>query len=460
MKRRYLLVVWVWASIACSCQKYLDTKPSTDLVVPQTLDDFIRLMDNYEVMNSTPILGELSADNYYLATEVAWQALPTHQRDAYVFSESFEEGAGGLADWNIPYKQVFVANVVLEGLTKLPRTTHNADQWDFVKGWALFARSYAFFNLSQLFSPVYKETNATDETGIPLRILPGVDERYGRSTVAATYERIFADMDEAVKLLPGGVSAKNRNRSSKEAALGILARMKLAVGDYQSAKTNAALSLAGYDQLMSFEELSKQPLPFVVDINHPECIWQSRLGNSDGIFYRGISPNTLVDSSLYNSYQPGDLRKEFYFMPSSQFPGKANLNRSYGGGAAPVAGLYVDELYLIMAECSVREGDVTAGMERLNTLLTTRFMSDSFTPYPATDQVAALAVILDERRKETPFRGLRWMDLRRLNEEGANIAIHRSIGNAIYSLLPGSPRYVLPIPLEEIRLNNLTQNIR
>jgi hypothetical protein len=110
------------------------------------------------------------------------------------------------------------------------------------------------------------------------------------------------------------------------------------------------------------------------------------------------------------------------------------------------SGLATDEVYLIKAECLARTGNYTQAMNVLNQLLVTRYKSGTFVPIVAANAQEALDTILAERRKELPFRGLRWSDLRRLNLEGRNIIVNRFVNGENYELLPKSNRYVLPIP--------------
>ena len=77
-----------------------------------------------------------------------------------------------------------------------------------------------------------------------------------------------------------------------------------------------------------------------------------------------------------------------------------------------------------------------------------------------TDAESALQVVLDERRKELVMRGLRWMDLKRLNAQGANIVVSRGFNGQTVSLLPNDPRYALPIPEDIIQLSGIPQNER
>ncbi|SEM08104.1 hypothetical protein SAMN05216436_101351 [bacterium A37T11] len=56
------------------------------------------------------------------------------------------------------------------------------------------------------------------------------------------------------------------------------------------------------------------------------------------------------------------------------------------------------------------------------------------------------------------MRGLRWMDIKRLNKEGANITLTRNLNGQIYTLPPNDPRFALPIPEDVIDLSGMQQN--
>jgi hypothetical protein len=159
-----------------------------------------------------------------------------------------------------------------------------------------------------------------------------------------------------------------------------------------------------------------------------------------------------------------DLRQKIFFKTNTN--GGMQFVGTYTGGTASAAnlnffgGLATDEVYLTRAECFARSGNVTAAMKDLNALMIKRFKTGTFVPLTATNTSEALSLVLQERRKETPFRGLRWLDLRRLNSEGANITLTRFVNNQTYTLEPNSPRYVLPIPPDIIGFTGISQNER
>src|ERR1700689_5498224 len=88
--------------LACNKNNFLDKKPSSDLVIPTTLADFQALLDNDNVMAETPVLGEVSSDNYYM-TDSSWRTRDIKERNAYIWAPDIYEGQGKVDDWNFPY---------------------------------------------------------------------------------------------------------------------------------------------------------------------------------------------------------------------------------------------------------------------------------------------------------------------------------------------------------------------
>lgn len=457
-QKLYLALCIAALAIFTSCHKkeFLEAKPDSDLFVPTTLDDCQALLDNEDIMNETPALGELSADNFYLPYTF-WRSLNAKEKNAYIWLDNTFDGlTGNITDWNAPYKQVFYANVILEALSRLSITADNEGRWKAIKGAALFARAHAFYQVAQIFAPVYNQNIPGEKLGIPLRLTPGVDEKSVRSSVHQTYSRILADLREASNLLPTEIPFNNRNRSSRPAAFALLARAFLSMDDYPRAKLYADSCLQLHNTLIKYDTLNTQ-------VNNPfnkfnvETIYQSRFTTTNVL--RGITvSNCIVDSNLYRSYAASDLRSVIFYKlhPTA---GNINPKIGYTGINQLFTGLATDEVYLIRAECLARTGQVQEAMNELNILLKNRWKTNSFIPIQAANADDALQKILEERRKELPFRGLRWTDLRRLNKTGANITLRRILDKS-YELAPGDPRYTLLLPPDVMNLSNMTQNPR
>ena len=440
------------------CRKaFLDKLPSTALVVPSTLGDYQALLDNDAVMSGTPVLGELSSDNFYLVYPM-WQGLDRRESNAYIWAQDIYEGQGLVDDWDIPYKQVFYANVVLEGLGGIAVNEVNRAQWRQERGAALFIRAYAFYNVAQLFAPVYDSGTAATDAGIPLRLHSDIKVASVRAPVKATYEQILGDLQEASALLPGEMPSANRNRPSKPAALAMLARVYLSMGAYPLAGLYADSALRLYPTLMDYNTVNQQSyLPFPV--LNVETLYQSHFLTYTQALAAIAFQGCVVDSVLYGSYAAGDLRRNIFYLINGQ--GQPNMKAGYAGMIYPFSGLATDELYLIRAECAAWEGRTSDALEDLNTLLKSRWQQGAFTPVTALTASEARDTILAERRKELAFRGLRWTDLRRLNKEGRTMPLTRWLNGTQYQLAPGSLRYTLPIPPDVLAFNpDMRQNER
>lgn len=116
-------------------------------------------------------------------------------------------------------------------------------------------------------------------------------------------------------------------------------------------------------------------------------------------------------------------------------------------------------MYLIKSECEARTGNTGYALEDLNALLGKRYSNATpYIPFTTTDAAILLQKILEERRKELLMRGLRWMDIKRLNKENANITLVRKAGGQTYTLPPNANYYALPIPTDIIQNSGIKQN--
>ena len=117
--------------------------------------------------------------------------------------------------------------------------------------------------------------------------------------------------------------------------------------------------------------------------------------------------------------------------------------------------------YLIRAESAARAGEVNQALSDINMLLKNRIDPNYFTPVVENDPDKLLRIILAERRKELIFRGQRWSDLKRLNQdERFKKTLVRVIDGEEYRLEPNSLKYAHLIPDLVISESGMTQNKR
>ncbi|SHM58862.1 RagB/SusD family nutrient uptake outer membrane protein [Chryseobacterium polytrichastri] len=431
---------------------FLDKKPNSALAVPNTLSDYELLLKNEEIFNaySSPSLGNLACDDIYI-TDDTYNSSETVADNVYTFSKDMYQGTTVYLDWSGPYQQVYYCNVVLDGLSKITPDAGQLTRYNTIKGEALFFRAYAFYNLVQNFALPYDAAGSAADPGIPLVNSSDINIRYGRGTVQQVYDKVVNDINDAKGLLPASLTSVTKPcRITCDA---FLARLYLAVRKYGTAYTYANSCLEAKKELVDYNSitpsrnvLSKTPLA--------EDIFHTALAGYSGLYA------AQMDSTLYNSYEPGDLRKSYFFRTATsgiglKFRGTYDFKGNY------YSGLATDEMYLIRSECSARSGNLAASLADLNKLLINRYQTGQFIPITAGNKDTLLRRILLERKKELFLRGLRWTDLRRLNkEESYKTTVTHKINGIIYTLLPDDPKYALAIPDQEVQLTGIQQNQR
>ncbi|MCS3795905.1 RagB/SusD family nutrient uptake outer membrane protein [Niastella sp. OAS944] len=446
-----LLLICTFAIIACSKRKYLEIDPNSSTI--KTLADCQSLLNNKAVFNETPVLGETSTDSYYIETRL-FSYVSKPEQNAYTWKVDIFEGQNNVPDYSIPYSQVYIANEVINALLDINVSDIEQAEKNNIEGSACFLRAYAFYNLLQVFAVPYESTTALSDNGIALPLTPDINSVYSRASMKASYEQVIADLLQARRLLRDKVYP---SQPSKPAAYAMLARVFLSMRDYTKAGAYADSCLQQYSKLMDYNSLN-YAVVFPISNLNDEILYNSNLLSSNGFIVARTGYGCMVDSALYASYAVDDLRRNAFFKPYSN--NQHIYSSSYTGNQFSFSGLATDEVYLIRAECRARIGNIQGALEDLNILLKNRYATNSFQPYSAASIRNAVQLILEERKKELVFRGLRWTDLRRLNKEGAGIWLRRKVNDNLYQLPPNDLRYTLPIPEDAITGSKIVQNPR
>lgn len=451
--KKYIITMVV-STLLLSCSGYLELKPDQKMVIPETLEDCELLLNDYPTMNSGfPIMGEVSADNYYLTT-TSWQSVSLiDERNGYIWSDDMVTTA---TPWQTSYKVVYQSNQVLDVLENFKNIPADLHHFEELKGVALFFRAFAFHQLLANYGIGYSSGNASSNLGIPLRLKPAVDDAVKRASLADSYAQVIADYKAAAQLLPANGTLKAR--PYKEAAFGGLARVYLDMGLYEQAYLYADSALRLRADLLDYNSLNAGATLPIARFNK-EVIFHAITPSS----YALAQGNAKIDSNLYSSYEQNDLRKKVFFRANTG----ANLGTyafkgSYNNSASGMfVGLTTAEMYLIRAESAARLGKIAAALSDLNHLMKNRWLTGLYTDFFSTDRDIIIAKILDERRKELLFRGLRWPDLKRLNlDERYKIQLKRVVDDKEYLLEPNSLKYALLIPQDAIDEGKLEQNKR
>lgn len=436
--------------LLAGCSKWLDQKPNAALAIPETMTDVQAMLDYHTRLNSNvPMLGEVCADDYYASTASLYALQLADYRHLYMFSYDSARFEFYPNPWSYGYDAVFIANSALEALDKMPEPTKGAMAWKTARGSALFYRGRSLQAILDAWALPYDSSQATSLPGIPLRLNSNFNEISERATLEQSYQQVLTDLREALPLLPG--LASHPFRVGQVTVHGYLARCYLSMRRYAEAASHAKAALLLYNRLIDYNAVNINasfPFPrFNAEVVH------DLQGSQPPVLQTAVAK---MDTNLLKMYHPDDLRRNAFYR--LQPDGSTAFKGSYLGNAGSFVGLTTPELWLTAAEATIRIGFVQDGMNYLNEFLRYRFKQGRFQPLVAGSAAEALRMVLDERRKELVFRNLRWMDIRRLNLEGAGISVKRYVGGVEYLLPAQSKKFALPIPAPVIERSRVAQN--
>jgi hypothetical protein len=456
---KYFIITFGCLSVLfSSCKKqddFLNAKPQQSLSTITNVQDVYKLLNNQDMFNhfASPSWGETFTDDFYITSDSWIGNLVPEEQQAFIFAKEIFTVSSLDNSWNNAYTQIYDANTILDALPKITGEQSDKNQ---VRGSALFFRSLAFYELLQTYSMPYDSVTSKDQLGIPLRLTSNLNDKSVRSSLQNCYDQIINDLKNASILLPN--TSQFITLPNKLSCNALLARIYLATGNYNQAYSASNTVLSNKNTLFDFNNLMPSASSLTNNTQYPlnEDIFHRTLGPASSL----SNSTAIIDSVLYNSYDSNDLRKTaYFFVYNNSYRYKGSYEFKSRGQL--FSGLAIDEIYLIRAECNARLGHISEAMTDLNALLVNRYKKGTFQSRTASNIDDAVRQILLERRKELCFRGIRWDDMRRLNKTSQYaVTIKRIINGNTYILSPNDPKYAMEIPLNEIQLSGIQQNLR
>ena len=347
--------------------------------------------------------------------------------------------------WNEPYKYIFTANAILEGLAKSNSVSPLVKKQ--LQGEAHFIRAFCYFYLVNLFGE------------IPLQLTTDykVNAVAYKATVPKVYAQIMVDLKEAENLLSSDYITAERVRPNKWTAGALLARTYLYTRDWTNAASKS-LELINQTSQYTFE----QDIDKVFLKSTRETIWQmlpvnpSYNTNDGNIFILTGKPGTSsISSTLYTSFDNLDKRKTHWVgsikVGADQYYYPYKYKVRTGNALTEYAIVFrLTEQYLIHAEAEVHLEHPDEALKSINKIRYRAGLANLSNQLTG-DEI--LIAIEKERRVELFSEwGHRWFDLKRTNKANAIIG----------SLKPGTWKetdVLYPIPQVEIERNrNIGQN--
>lgn len=377
--------------------------------------------------------------------------------------------------WDDAYSTVARANNVIntinDGFKEAGVTKAQLDQ---LKGECLFLRALSHWDLVRIYSQPY--SSGTENMGIPV-VLKTENAYPARNKVGEVYDRVVADLQEAISLLAvSNERGADGAWASKWAAKALLSKVYLYMGEWQNAADMATDVIAN----SGFELFT--PADYTTWDNGgywgsggagSEIIFQvdGSQGNTDHGSWEAlsymVSPDGYGDicasNDLLDLFEPGDVRAGLFVNPAAHPADSWTLKYPGRLGSAPVLDfntpvLRLSEMYLIRAEALLKGASV-AGKTALgdfNDLRNQRGLAEATTA-PTIDDIYM------ERRRELCFEGNELFDLARTQRSLVRTDFKGSMRKDIPFVPGGTPvanyLWAMPIPQSECDANvNMTQN--
>lgn len=385
------------------------------------------------------------------------------------------------------YRTIGNANAIITNIDAATGTDADRNR---VKGEALTMRAWAYSNLIQIYAKRYdKGAIPNSQLGVSMPLSP-LDTKLPRSTVEEVYTQIDKDLAAAIAAF-GTASAPASGPQFKshlniKSAYAIRARVALTKQDYVNAAAyaNQVITLGG-QSLMS----NAQYQAGFNDLSNPEWIWgayvQDDQGDTFGSYFGQISydGNTSyirglpkrINSALYNMIAATDVRKKMWEpaptatnfpLPNATFARSPYMSRKFAIRTLPTIGdvpyIRLAEVYLILAEANANiPANQTAARTALFTLAKNR---DPNYVLSTNSGQALIDEILIQRRVELWGEGMRFFDLKRLNQPLDRTVVPNYVsasgGGVLQIPAPSSSDlWVFAIPISELQANpNSVQN--
>lgn len=496
MKSHFYIPLFCTALLLNGCSKFLDKVPLDSVNTSnfwQTEDDAIAGINGAYQPLQWPKLYNLRmwttdiwAGNSLVGAGGGTDGIETQDIANFVTST---DNAAALDIWRGPAPGILRCNLVLKNVPSMKISESLKNR---IIGEAQFLRGHYYFILVQLFGDVPLITEPQT---------PGDDLRPARTAKSKVYELIIDDLTKAIANLPSRsqYSGSDIGRASKGAAIGMLMKVHLTLGNYQKVvDLYSQLNGMGYalnaNYSDNFDPRTKNSVESLFEVqyygktnfsfwdNENQASWVSTFtGPRNSDFVGGGYGWNQPTREFVNAYETGDNRKDktILYAGCPDFDGKVykasysgtgfnlrkflvpkSISADYDTNPSDWPVLRFADVLLMYAEALNELGRgneaqaASAGINGggpLNRVRNRAGLND----ITGLNQTALREKILHERRMELAFEGHRWFDLIRVNNGQYGLDFLHSIGK----INAATKHLLLPIPQKERDANpNLSQN--
>lgn len=482
MKTKILILIIIATFFSVSCSKELEQLPTSSVSDEQifssveaaqtALNSAHRYIGTYQNHTLFYIMADVMGEDATVTSGAYGRPTYNWNQFSYTYSQvpTSDPWWTGYANyiWPNSYKVIDNANSIIKYIVDIPDTPEKENLIAKAYG----ARGYMYLQLIRLFAPTY--TLDKNAQGVILRLEPAnaSSDHLPRASVEEVYNQIIKDLTYAYENIKGD---QTDFITSKSAAL-LLARAYTDMADWTNAKKYSEIAASNIFDGSNL--MSKEQWQAGFKDHNPEWLWWHNFTPATCNIYASI-PSFYYHAEYYKGYEYGskvnmddmmdekkavdmwdgygtvrftkafvdmfeseDCRKRFPFYFNEEdgyYTSKFGHRTMMGDAEFPMA--RIAEAYLIKAEAEANLGGDAA--TPLNALQIAR----GATPTPAT-----LDNIYIERRKELYGEGHRLFDIKRLHQPLVR-SKHPEHWSKV-DLPADSPRFMLPIPENEMMFNN------
>lgn len=369
-------------------------------------------------------------------------------------------------NWASFYNKILMCNILEHDVSEFEED-HDRVRTRLL-GEIAFMRALSYYYLVNMYGEPYKDKEqAKIALGVPINKAISVEKNiYKRAKLQEIYDLIEGNLLNSIDLLKVGDQANSIFRPNVNVAQLFLSRIYLQQKRWQDAKDIASVVIS--ESGASIENLENMSNYIANKIN------LYNISNKSILFSwgkRNRTPLSLsyseaghweVSQSLREMYVNEETKKDvrgtaFFDEYKPFYPKKFDSNKKVCYDWC----YRIEEAYLNRAEACIELGgtdNLEQAMQDINIIRRNRIEGDYQKITMDADE--ARKILRDEKRMEFCFEDCRWFDIRRWEIEIRHKfhELNEPLAGNTYVLAPGSPNYILSLPLEVQKINFEIEN--
>lgn len=480
MKNTIYSLLALAALTLASCEDFTDVQPKGKNLLATT--DQLEMLLNNKFDGSNTDMRVIAGDMIYaysnLATTLS-QPVKTRNVIMWTYDEASMDRMAELTASDSDYADYYgiigkISNPILQQIDAASGTESAKRQ---IKCEALALRAWSYYMLVNKFSKAYNPATAETDPGIIIMTEDiDITDPQPKSTVKQVYDRILADINEAIDL--GGLpdAAVNKMRMCKPAAYAIKAQALMSMQDWDGAEEAAKQAIAINGIITDYNsECLGTTQGYIIGGTYT-VIDRGKTGTGEDYFFNySYELFNAYTADAWANFETGHAYKDKMTTDWTLYDNMMGMSESYLGESGWTfsydlnsywndGGLRSPHMYLIIAECELHKGNIDTAMEYLDMLRVCRIDPAVYQPLlgNVTTEADAMAHVKQVTMNENIYSVNIFIDKKRWNQiSGWEATYSRTIAGQTYSIAPDSKMWIFPFPMDAMNNNpNLTQNYK